>query len=77
MKNLGILLLAVFGVLGLVGLVFLLRLGAKRFPVIDKIQLMISRKLFFNSIIRGILEAYMKTGISTWIAVMALNIDDR
>ncbi|TNV87928.1 hypothetical protein FGO68_gene17662 [Halteria grandinella] len=38
---------------------------------------MISRKLFFNSIIRGLLEAYMKFGISTWISTMALKIDER
>lgn len=77
LKNLGLLLLAVFGVAGLVALVFLLRLGAKRFPVIDKVQTLISRKLFFNSIIRGLLEAYLKFGISTWISVTALKIDER
>ncbi|TNV87834.1 hypothetical protein FGO68_gene14781 [Halteria grandinella] len=77
LKNLGLLLLAVIGVIALIGLVFLMRLGAKRFPIINKIQLMISRKLFFNSIIRGLLEAYMKFGISTWISTMALKIDER
>ncbi len=35
----------------------------------DKIVTIISRKLFFNSILRGLLEAYLKFSISTWIAV--------
>jgi hypothetical protein len=77
LKNLGLLLLAVIGVLCLVVLIWLMRFAAKRFPIVDKIQTMISRKLFFNSILRGLLEAYLKFGISTWIAVKAFNIDER
>ena len=35
----------------------------------------ISRKLFFNSMIRALLEAYLKFSISTWISVKVLSID--
>lgn len=33
----------------------------------------VSRKLFFNSIIRAILESYLKFSISTWISIKKLD----
>ena len=40
---------------------------------INKIVTIISRKLFFNSIIRAILEAYLRFCISTWLSVKKLD----
>jgi hypothetical protein len=37
---------------------------------------MISRKLFFNSVFRSLLEAYLKFSISTWISVKHLNFNE-
>ena len=39
----------------------------------DKIVTIISRKLFFNSILRGLLEGYLKFSISTFLAFKKLD----
>jgi hypothetical protein len=36
---------------------------------------MISRKIFFNSILRGVLEAYLRISISTWLAVQKIDTE--
>jgi hypothetical protein len=40
---------------------------------VNKIVTIISRKIFFNSIIRAILEAYLRFSISTWLSVKKLD----
>ena len=40
---------------------------------VRKIVTIVSRKLFFNSIIRAILEAYLRFSISTWLSVKKLD----
>ena len=40
---------------------------------VSKIVTIVSRKLFFNSIIRAILEAYLRFSISTWLSVKKLD----
>ena len=41
------------------------------------IEQTISRKLFFNSLLRAGLEAYLKLAISTWISVKAFSLETR
>ncbi len=40
---------------------------------VNKIVTVLSRKLFFNSIFRAILESYLKFSISTWISIKKLD----
>jgi hypothetical protein len=73
MKNLGLLFVAIIGLLIIIAFVLLMRLLAKKFELVNKIVTIISRKLFFNSILRALLEAYLKFSISTWISIKKLD----
>jgi uncharacterized membrane protein len=44
---------------------------------VQNIVTFVSRKLFFNSILRAILETYLKFSISTFISIQTLKIDSR
>jgi hypothetical protein len=73
MKNLGLLFVAIIGLLIIIAFLLLMRLLAKKFELVDKIVTILSRKLFFNSILRALLEAYLKFSISTWISIKKLD----
>lgn len=73
MKNLGLLFIAIIGLVVIIAFVLLMRLLAKKIEIVNKIVTVISRKLFFNSILRALLEAYLKFSISTWISIKKLD----
>jgi hypothetical protein len=68
MKNLELLFVAIIGLLVIIAFVLLIRLIAKKFESVNKVVTIISRKLFFNSILRALLETYLKFSNSTWIS---------
>ena len=40
---------------------------------VNTIVTIVSRKIFFNSILRGILEAYLRFSISTWLSIKKMD----
>jgi hypothetical protein len=77
LKNLGFIFLGLIGLAVLIILALLLRLLKRKFPIFNKVYIMLSRRLFFNMIIRSIMESYLKLCISTFISIKDLSFDDK
>ena len=69
LKNLGLIAIGLGGLAILVSLVLLLKIIAMKNETTAKIYKFISARLFFNSIIRAMLETYLKLAVSTLIAI--------
>ena len=77
LKNLGLIAIGLAGLGAIIILVLLLKLLVQKCPLIQPAYNFISAKIFFNSILRALLESYMKLSISTFIALKSLTFDDR
>jgi hypothetical protein len=69
LKNMGFIFLGLIGLVAAIGAVLLMRVLLKKCSILKKPYMMVSRRLFFNMIIRALTEAYLKLCISTFISL--------
>lgn len=77
MKNLGLIAIGLAFFAAIVILVLIVKILVKRCPKMKSAYDFISAKIFFNSILRALLEAYLKLSISTFIALKSMSFDDK
>lgn len=77
LKNMGFIFLGLIALAVAIGMVLLMRLLLRKCPVLKRPYQIVSRRLFFNMIIRALTEAYLKLCISTFISLLALEFTSK
>jgi hypothetical protein len=69
LKNLGFILFGFMALTLAIIFIFILKCLMRKFPILRRPYTFISRRIFFNGIIRSLFESYLKLSLSTFITL--------